>query len=477
MTRSLFALCVLSCLVLYEDVHASSLELRSCEVTGVSETLKCGTLSVPENPDRPDATKIDLHIVVVPALENDPQRVPLFDLAGGPGLPATDGASFFVTAGQIHRAHRDVVLIDQRGTGKSHPLHCAEIESASVFSPMYPIDDVRRCRSRLASDADLSQYTTRNSALDIEAVRVALGYTKIDISALSYGTRLALTYIREFPQNVRSAVLTGTVIDDAKIPLYHARNAQSTLDAIFRDCEDDSHCRNAFPQLLRRWRGLLKSIEAAPSVTDVTDGKKVTVRLRIGPFAEAFRQMLTTSSGQRQIPYQISRMSAGDFQPFITRTLHGEPSPLAEGLLLSITCAEDVAWITPLDRTRASAKSFLGSYRIDEQKRACSIWQVPGVEPTRFESPIAVPILFLAGERDPVTPVAWAEKVAMGFSKSRVVVIPKLGHFPEGLEHMECFDAIMSDFFTRGRVEGIDTSCVAAMKPPGFMNPNVGVKH
>lgn len=452
-----------------QEARAFPLDLQTCHVAGVDETLKCGTLPVPENPALPNGRKIELHIVVLPALEKEDSRVPLFDLAGGPGLAATDGATFFATAGQIHRQHRDVVLVDQRGTGQSHPLHCPEIESENPLSAMYPRAAVRRCRRHLERDADLSQYTTRNSALDLDAVRAALGYPTVDISALSYGTRLALTYLRMFPQYVRSAALIGTVSDDAKIPLNHGRNAQATLDDIFRDCLEDASCRKTFPDLPQRWRAVLKSVSAGPTVKYSVDGRETTVRLTSGPFAEAFRQMLVTTSGQRRIPYLIDRMSLGDYEPFLARSLHSGGPAFAEGLLLSITCAEDVAWITARDRQSASSDTFLGSYRIDEQMRACSVWNVPAIPITRAGMPVNVPVVFFAGDRDPVTPATWAATMAKGFPNSRLVTIPKLGHFPDGLQHMECFDAMMSEFFHKGSVDAIDTTCIATMTPPAFV--------
>ena len=260
--------------------------------------------------------------------------------------------------------------------------------------------------------------------------------------------------------------------DDAKIPLNHGRNAQRTLDDIFRDCSEDVSCRQAFPDLSQHWKAVLKSVGAGLTVTDSFDGRDTELKLTGGPFAEAFRQSLVTASGQRQIPYEIERLSHGDFQPFLNRTLRGGNPTFAEGLLLSVTCAEDVAWITLNDRKHASDGTFLGSYRVDEQMRACKVWRVPSIEIARPHSLIKVPVTFFAGDRDSVAPVAWAAKLAMNFPNSRVVTIPKLGHFPEGLQHMECFDK-MSDFFANGEPELIDTACVATMTPPAFVLPNV----
>jgi pimeloyl-ACP methyl ester carboxylesterase len=446
---------------------AASLTLRSCHVAGVEEAVRCGELPVAENPARPQGRKIRLHVVLLQALVADSARVPLFDLAGGPGMAASEGARFFATDGRIHRQHRDVVLIDQRGTGSSHPLRCPEIESESPLSPMYPVDAVRRCRHVLERDADLSQYTTGNSATDLDAVRAALGYSKIDLSALSYGTRLAIVYMRLYPQHVRSAALIGTLADDAKIPLMHARNAQTVLNDIFEDCAGDSACRQAFPDLSQRWLSVLQTVDAGPVVKIVSNGHDMHIALTRGPFVEAFRQLLVTTSGQRRVPYLIDRMSRGDFEPFLAGVLHGA-NPFAEGLLLSVTCAEDMAWITATEREQAGAGTFLGTYRIDEQARACKEWKVPAVKLAR-QRVLDIPVLFFAGDRDYVTPVAWAKAVAADLPSSRILTIPKLGHFPDGLEHMDCFDAVMNDFFERGKVDNVDTACISDMTPLAFM--------
>lgn len=154
---------------------ASPMSLRSCTLDGSQEIVRCGDLLVPEDPSRPQGRHIKLYFIVLPALERAEGTAPLFDLAGGPGLAATAGASYFLTDGRIHRQRRDVVLVDQRGTGESSPLRCPELELANSLAPMYPPDAVRRCRQTLQQSADLSQYHTDKTVADLEAVRKALG--------------------------------------------------------------------------------------------------------------------------------------------------------------------------------------------------------------------------------------------------------------------------------------------------------------
>lgn len=444
------------------------LELAECRLPGIEVLLRCGKVRVPENPQRPDGRNIDLRVVVLPALEPSPSQAPLFDLAGGPGMASAPSAGFYATDGRMHRRTRDIVFVDQRGTGESHPLHCPELESISPLQRMYPVEAVRRCRQALEKQADLSQYTTTNSAADLEAVRRALGYDRIDLFGVSYGTRLALAYMRLFPERVRSAAFIGTVPDDAKSPLWHARNAQTTLDAVFADCAQDDACNKAFPALDKQWREVLQAVDKAPTIEGRLKGDKTRIELQRGPFTEAFRAMMTTTPGQRRIPWLVSRMRAGDFRPFLDMIPPGG-NGIADGLYLSVTCSEDTAWITPGERAQASSGTFLGTYRVDEQIGACEAWNVPRVKlPTSKPLP-DIPVLLFTGERDHATPVAWAHEVASRFPRSRVVPIPAMGHVAIGLSPLECLDVVAADFFARGSVEGVDYSCMEEMSPPPFV--------
>lgn len=446
---------VLTVLLLATQAAAAPLpmSLRPCTVPGSSESVRCGDLLVPENPARPDGRQIKLHFVVVPALERVAGRAPLFELAGGPGIAASNGASYFLTDGRFHRQNRDVVLVDQRGTGESSPLRCPELELAASLSSMYPPDAVRRCRRTLDRHADLAQYDTRNTVFDLEAVREALGYETVDLFALSYGTRLALTYIDLFPARVRSAVLMGVVPADARIPLWHARNGQQTLDDLFADCAADSSCAAAYPRLREQWQRVVKN------------------RAFDGPSREAFRTLLLAPASQRTIPQLIQSMSGGDLSAFRARFRESNSSAFSEGLYLSVVCAEDAHAISAAERTSATTGTFLGSYRVDEQMSACTIWNVPPRTLTYGTTRHDVPLLIIAGDRDYVTPVAWSRRAAESASKSSVVVIPKLGHMPDGMTGAECIDVMAAALFTRANLADVDTSCVGKMKPGSFATP------
>jgi pimeloyl-ACP methyl ester carboxylesterase len=450
-----------------------TLALSDYAVEGVAETLLAATLVVPEDRTQPDGRTISLHIVVVPALTAGLKDAPLFDIAGGPGISATSAAAWYAADSTGYRATRDVVLIDQRGTGKSSPLRCPEIESVSPLDNMYDPAAVKRCRDELEKNADLTQYGTLAAVRDLEAVRLALGFEKIDLMGLSYGTIVIQTYMREYPQNVRSAVMLGTVPIGEKIPLHHARAAEDVLQRLLDDCDRDPLCGEAFPSLRTEWKDLLARFEAGPVsavYTDAVDTRMVV--LQRGPFCEALRTLLITTTTQRKVPFIIHSAASDNFYPYFDAVMpdSGTTSPFAEGMYLSVTCPEGTQRIQADEIDAETAGTFLGRYRVDQQIGACAEWPTAVLSDESLQPVTAsVPTLLLAGGMDYVTPVAWAQEVSSRLSDSRVVVIDYLGHYPDGLANMPCLDAMILAFLRAGTTVGLDDSCVGAMVPPPFV--------
>ena len=442
-----------------------ALKLARCAVPGAEEPALCGTLEVPEDWDRNGQRRISLKVMVIPAIEAA-GTVPLFDLAGGPGIAATAGADFYFTAGRAHRQKRDVVLVDQRGTGASSPLRCPALEAAPPVARMYPPQHVASCREELAESHDLTQYTTAEAVQDLEAVRAALGAERIDLFGLSYGTKLGQAYIRAYPGRVRAAAFLGTVPMGLRTPLEHAVSAELTLRDIFADCAASEGCAVAYPRLEDEWQSLLARFDAGPVRMRSGDADIDVAR---GPFVESLRAQMTTDAGQRRIPALIHAAARGDFKPFIDATGPGGSSPIAEGLYLSIECSEGAPRIASADIPLATAGTFLGRYRVDEQLGACRAWPQRQV-PEAFFAPVTsdVPALFLAGGRDHVAPLRYARSVAAGFPRSRLVVVEEMPHFPVAMSNLECLDEMLLEFYDSGDAATVDISCVASMKAPPF---------
>lgn len=215
---------------------------RTCESDYLAKAgVRCGTVAVAEDPLKPDR-QINLNVVIVPALHPKPGDPPMFHFEGGPGISATQAAGFYAGPGSLYRESRDVVLVDQRGTGGSNPLHCPAIENRSPLQDEFVAEDVITCREELAAKADLANYSTMRAAEDIDSVREALHAEQIDIWSISYGTRLAQEYIKRFPARIRRAVMAGFAPLDYKTPLFHAINAQRVLDLLLYKCRADETC-------------------------------------------------------------------------------------------------------------------------------------------------------------------------------------------------------------------------------------------
>ena len=438
----------------------------------------CGSLEVPEDPRQPQGRRISLPLVVLPAVEGTGGESALFELDGGPGLTSTDSKDFFFGPGRAFRRGRDVVLLDQRGTGDGpHALRCPALERRGPLDDDYDPAAVEACRDELASRADLTLYGTWHAAGDLDHARAALGYERIDLWALSYGTKLAQVYMKRFPGRVRTAFLVGTVPIDARAPLFHAAGAQRALDAVFADCQLDAACRAAYPDLRADWRRLLARLDAGPvraAVPASGDQEGRAVEIRRGPFGEAFRGLLTMTSGQREVPRIIHRAAAGDWGPFLARLRTG-PSPFAEGEYMSVECAEGAPRIATADVAAATAGTFLGDYRVRGQLGACALWP-RGELPQGFFEPAADPaaaVLVLSGEADHVAPPAWSAAVCGALPRCRLVRVPHLGHGPFDLDSwqggaVECFDRLALELLTGGDAERVDASCVRAMVPPPF---------
>jgi len=438
---------------------------KPCPGSPPSPRMRCGTVTVAENRSAPAGRAIALNVVVVRAARPRPGAVPMFHLDGGPGVAATAVAGFYLGPGGMYSASRDVVLVDQRGTGASAALHCPAIERRPPWADEYAVDDVTACRDDLRSKADLTQYSTESASLDLDDVRAALGYTQVDLWALSYGTRLAQVYMKRFPARVHATVLVGFAPLDYRAPLYHAMNAQRVLDLLFYDCARDEACSTKYPELRADWQKVLHRFDSA-AVTATAQGAEVTIAR--GPFGEVVRNMMTTTAGQRALPALIHEAAGGDITGFVS-TRAGAAVPLAEGLYLSIVCSEAIPRI-PADAARFSAGTFLGSYRVESERAACAGWPRYRVGDDFYAPPRgSLPILVISGTMDHVTAPEWAHDFCASSAGCRLVDVPELGHGPFDLGRWvegDCVDRVAATFLADPRT--LDTSCIGRMRPPAF---------
>jgi pimeloyl-ACP methyl ester carboxylesterase len=369
--------------------------------------------------------------------------------------------------------------VDQRGAGQSNRLQCespgSDEDPRGYFEEHFNDEMVRACRETLEARADLRLYTTSIAMDDIDEVRERLGYEQINLFGGSYGTRAAQVYMRQHTAHVRSAILLGTAAMKQHLPLYHARDAQASMDGLLAACTRDPACAKAFPRVRKELETVIARLSRAPARVTIDDphtGGTIEVSISRQLFAENLRFSMYTPAVGVAAPLLIHRAHAGDFAPFARITLATEPwlrEALAWGMHLSVTCSEDVPFF-PEDIGPVVAGTYLGDYRARLQQRACALWP-RGEVPEGYHEPVAVdvPTLLISGALDPVTPPRWAEEVSRHLPQHLHVVLTEGHHGSFGLTNGTCMVGIMARFVEAGRVEGLDTSCIASMKRPPFL--------
>lgn len=437
----------------------------------------CGRYEVPEDRTSARGRKISLNIIILPALTKKAAPDPVFFLAGGPGQGAASLAEY-VGEGFLSklREERDLVFIDQRGTGQSNPLSCnlyGEGEDLrDYFESMFPVEKVRACRQQLEKVADLRQYTTSVAVNDLDEVRRALGYGRINLYGGSYGTTMALAYMRSYGRHVRSAVLAGVAPLDFKLPLPFAQGGEVAMAHVIKDCAEDAGCRAAFPKLKEELVAVIARLEATPVTlkgVDPETGQVQPFTMGRGVFAERLRLMLFAPPAASLVPLLIHRAYLGDFKPFVRAALpqaQGIYQSISIGMYFTVTCSEGASLITEGDIRRETAHTFLGDYRVRVHLGACREWP-RGVVPRGFTRPVAsdAPVLILSNEADPASPHEFGAEVARHLSNGRQVTIPAAGHN----YFSPCVTGLATDFIVKGSARKLDTSCLGALRHPPFV--------
>lgn len=458
----------------------SAPKTEPCRPPGVQDEARCGTLEVWENRATRTGRKIPIRFAVLPATGPDRKPDAIVPLSGGPGQSAVEEAGAWARQLAAARRERDLLLVDQRGTGGSNPLECEMYgppdDPASYTGAFYPAEAVARCAAALAGRADVTQYASAPAADDLEEVRAALGYPKVNLFGASYGTRAAQTYLRRHPERVRSVVLLGVVPNDTRMPVHAARDAQRAIEGVFAECAAQPSCAAAFPDLPGSLRRAVERLERAPAPVEVTNpatGAPARISLSRDLFGEAVRYMLYSAGNAAMVPAVVHQAGRGDYGAVAEFALSARRRIVgggSAGTYLAVLCAEDVAFIEPGEGERLAAGTFLGGYRVRDQKAACARWpHVPAdrsfLQPVRSD----VPALVLSGQWDPATPPEQGERVARHLSRSRHVVIPGGAHGFVGLINGgRCPDALIAAFIADPDPAALDVSCVATVRRRPF---------
>lgn len=459
-----------------QQTAAGLRQLHACRSDEGPVDALCGTLNVFENRTARTGRRLSLAIVVLPALSDDHQQDPLVFLAGGPGQGAAKMAPLITAAFSRIQRHRDIVLVDQRGTGRSHPLNC-EPKDDSLKALLADDESVlARLRECLASyDADPRLYTTPIAMDDLEDVRTFLGYQTVNLYGGSYGTRAALVYLRQHPDSVRAVVLDGVAPTDMRLPLFTGRDAGRALDQVLTDCAADSGCASAYPGLRARVEELLSRLERSPAQVTVVHplaGTPEMIAVTPRVVAGALLAGLYAPSTASMVPLLLERATRHDFQALIALALAGDQSDnLSTGMQLSVLCSEGASQVDDEAVTQASGGSVFGRHLASGQLEACRVWPRGTVPATYFDPVVSdVPALVLSGDFDPVTPPAWGESVVRHLRNGRHFVASGTGH---GVATTPCGVRVVEEFLDTGSAARLETSCLTEpRRPPFFLKPS-----
>ena len=456
--------------------------LRECHIAGFANGVLCGSVKRPLDPEHAERGSLEIHYVVVPALARRKLADPVFFLAGGPGQSAIALAPQAMGLFGRLNNRRDIVFVDQRGTGRSAPLVCDEMNRLSLAdqaSPARQAELLQACRERLAtlpyvkSPDGLRNFTTTIAMADLDAVRQQLGADRIDLVGASYGTRAALEYLRLYPTRVRRVMLDGVAPPDMALPASFSTDGQAALDAVFAACDAEPACRQRHPQLRAHWQGLLKSLPREVTMPNALTGLEERLSLTRSMLLQSVRAPLYVPSLAAALPQAIDDAAAGRWQALaglasLLNTRKGKDA-LAMGMHFSVVCAEDLPRLAA--STDAPGKDF-GDDSAALYRDVCKTWPRGEVPPAFYSVPTSpAPVLLLSGGIDPATPPRHSERVAKALGPNAVqVVVPNAGH---GLMSIGCVRDLIYRFIDAEEASDalkVDASCVTSIpRPQAFL--------
>jgi pimeloyl-ACP methyl ester carboxylesterase len=457
----------------------STLRLDDCRlesaVAAGSVAARCGSYLVRENRNDAQSKELQLHVAVIPALRLKPAADPLLILSGGPGQAASDFYLSVAPAFARIRRDRDLVLIDQRGTGRSNRLDCTLPDDSDfvLLDPQKLQALVRECRASMPGDP--RYYTTSIAVRDLDEVRAALGYEQVNLYGISYGTRVAQHYMRRYPGRVRTAILDGAVPAEVALGPDVAIEAQHAIDSALHRCARDNDCARVFPQIPAQFAALQERLRKEPvtvSIPDPATGTLTNTRLDAARLGAAIRLLSYADETVSTLPLLIHEaQSLREPQALAAQYLRVADDleqQIAEGMHFAVVCSEDAPrWDQEHVTEAALAKTYMGTAFMSGMRAVCGEWPRGPVD-ADFGKPLQsdVQTLVLSGTDDPVTPQRYADQIMKGLRNGKHLVAAGQGH---GQFATGCIPRLMAEFIAAGTATDLDDACVRSIGPTPFM--------
>jgi len=447
------------------------LVLKDCHLEGIKEQVQCGKLTVPENYQNVTGEHIVINFAVLPAIDNSKNKEPLMFLAGGPGQAAVELAEMLRERFSEIRKTHDLILVDQRGTGKSHPLQCKDATEQSIYEVIpedYSQQDIKDCIAQLTGD--LSQYTSENAIRDFDGVRAALGHQKIHIYGGSYGTRAGLVYMRLFPESLKSVVLDSVGPIEVPIGLFGQSTARS-FNLILEHCQQDEPCQKAYPNLADEFKQVVARLKKSPEKIAIAHprlGSSTTFKLSHDKFIGTLTTQLYSSATRSLLPLVIHQTFLENYQPLIGLIATTEGSQaMYVGLTMNIVCNEDMPKVSAQMFNDDADNNFGGKTSHKAWQGACPLWPKYPVSDD-FYQPVTVniPTLILSGDLDPVTPPSNGDESAATLPNSHHIISKNNAHI---VASTDCAIDIVNEFLETLDPKNVDASCLAEIPNETFM--------
>jgi len=459
---------------------STTLELSDCRISagpgypGIK--ARCGTFLRPLNPEDPDAGQLELRVAVVPALDLNPEPDPLVPLAGGPGGGAIQFYAAYYSAFEPVRRERDILLLDQRGTGASARMDCPFDDHVveGQYTDEQTLEFTRSCLEQLPHDPRF--FTTSLAVADLEALRLALGYPALNLLGTSYGTRVAQHFARRYPDSTRTIVLDGVVPPQLPLGPEIATEAQRALDDILARCLSDIACNERFPEIdldFESIRALVNEQPVRVELSDPVTGKRESLDFGRNELAAAIRLLAYQPRSIAIMPLLIHEAANDNFVPLAAQfqlTVSSLADALALGMHNSVVCTEDLPFI---DRDTvdfgALNETYIGALQFEALETICSIWPRGPID-DGFAEPLAtdIPVLLLSGEADPITPPRYADLAAVALRNARHLIGDRQGH---GQIAAGCMPDIVARFVSTADSGALDVACMeTAFIMPFFLD-------
>jgi pimeloyl-ACP methyl ester carboxylesterase len=465
-------------------------EPTDCSFRSPRYQVQCGNLIVPEDRSNPDSKTISLAVAIVKSTSKTPAPDPVIYLEGGPGASDIKSPEFIINAvAANYLPARDVILFDQRGVGASQPaLDCIELtdlsyqvldEPLSVDQSLQMYNDAAKaCAARLKSEgADLAAYTSAASASDVADLRTALGYQQVNLVGISYGTRLALTVMRDHPEGIRSVII------DSVVPLQASgfdvgQSADRAFNALFEACAADTFCNAKYPNLKQVFYDLVDQLNQQPVRFQLPDPRRRGLLDAVGDgnaLMSAVFQAMYSSDIIPQLPGAIYAVKGGDntLLAYMTYMQLSQLDEISEGMYLSVQCSEEYPFDTAdtiaaiLAKLSPPLQQFARLGEVDPSVfSVCQAWGTKQPDPVENQ-PVtsSIPTLVMSGSLDPITPPEYGQMAAATLSSGHFFEFPGLGH---GTSIADDCPRNMAAQFIDDPTRAPDSSCIAAMQPPKF---------